>query len=89
MNIILFQREYWGKGLLAQAIQWNLHKTNTIREQPFGRYREVVFLGRFRLPAMYVLCSMSHFLLQMNLGALLTAPLAYTSFEKAVETSYS
>ena len=32
---------------------------------------------------------MTHFLLQMNLGALLTASLAHTSFEKAVETSYS
>ena len=32
---------------------------------------------------------MSHFLLQMNLGALLTASLAHTSFKKAVETSYS
>ncbi len=36
-------------------IQWNLHKTDTIGDQPFGRYREVVFLGRFRLPAMYFL----------------------------------
>ena len=31
---------------------------------------------------------MSHFLLQINLGALLTASLAHTSFEKAVEISY-
>ncbi len=67
-------------------LQWNLHKTDTIGEQPFGRYREVVFLGRFQLPAMYAL-AMSHFLLQMNLGALLTASLAHTSFEKAVGTS--
>ncbi len=35
---------------------------------------EVVFLDRF-LPAMYTQC-MSYFLLQMNLGALLTASLA-------------
>ena len=35
--------------------KWNLHKTDTIGEQPFGRYREVVFLGRFRLPATYFL----------------------------------
>ncbi len=68
-------------------LQWNLHKTDTIGEQPFGRYREVVFLERLRKPT--TVCSMSQFLLQMNLGALLTASLAHTSFEKAVGTSYS
>ncbi len=31
-------------------VQWNLHKTDTIGEQPFGRYGEVVFLERFQLP---------------------------------------
>ncbi len=40
---------------LSKGVQWNLHKTDTIGEQPFGRYREVVFLGRFRLPATYSL----------------------------------
>ncbi len=40
---------------LLLTIQWNLHKTDTIGEHPFGHYREVVFLGRFRLPAMYAL----------------------------------
>ncbi len=33
--------------------------------------------------------AMSQFLLQMNLGALLTASLAHTSFEKAAGRSYS
>ena len=47
---------------------------------------EVVFLDRFRLPAMYTQC-MSYLLLQMNLGALLTASLAHTSFEKTVTTA--
>ena len=65
----------------------DLHKTNTIEEQPFGRYREVVLLWEVSI-ASYV-CSMSHFLLQMNLGALLTASLAHTSFEKAVGTRYN
>ncbi len=59
-------------------IQWNLHKTETIREQPFGRYREVVLYLEVSI-ASYV-CSLSPFLLQMNLGVLLTASLAYTSF---------
>ncbi len=36
-----------GKVSLMLIIQWNVHKTGTIGEQPFGRYREVVFLGRF------------------------------------------
>ncbi len=56
-------------------------------EQSFGRYREVVFIERFREPT--TVCSISLFLLQMSLGALLTASLAHTSFEKAVGTSYS
>ncbi len=59
-------------------MQWNLHKTDTTGEQPFGRYREGGLLI-----ASYV-CSLSHFLLQMNLWDLLTASLAHTSFEKAV-----
>ncbi len=71
----------------VKATEWNLHKTNTIGKQPFGHYREVVFIERFREPT--TACSMSQFLLQMNLGALLTAFLAHTSFEKAVVTSYS
>ncbi len=69
------------------VVQWNLHKTDTIGEQPFGRYREVVFIERFREPT--TVRSMRQFLLQMNLGALLTASLAHTSFEKAVGTTYS
>ncbi len=38
-------------------IQGNLHKTNTIGEQPFGRYREVVLLGWCRLLAIIMLAS--------------------------------
>ncbi len=38
------------------------------REQPFGRYREVVFLERFREPTTSILATKL-----MNLGALLTA----------------
>ena len=41
--------------VIVLYIQWNLHKTDTIGEQPFGRYREVVFLRRFRLPAICML----------------------------------
>ncbi len=65
-NIILIREK---------KLQWNLHKTDTIGEQPFGRYRK----ERFREPT--TVCSVSQFL---HLGALLTASLAHTSFEKAV-----
>ncbi len=44
-------------------------------------------LERFREPT--TVCSISQFLLQMNLGALLTVSLTHTSFEKAVGTNYS
>ncbi len=65
---------------MHQQLQWNLHKTDTIGD---SCYREVVFVERFRL-SITCICSISQFLLQMNLGALLTASLTHTSFEKAV-----
>ncbi len=40
---------------LANGLQWNPIKQTPLGEQPFGRYREVVFLEKFRLPAMYAL----------------------------------
>ncbi len=58
----------------------------SIKRTPLGNsllaiiYREVVFLAWEVSIASYV-CSMSNFLLQMNL---LTASLAHTSFEKAI-----
>ena len=62
-------------------------KRTPLGGQPFGRYRGVVFIERFREPT--TVCPMSQFLLQMNLGALLTAYLAHTSFDETVGTSYS
>ncbi len=62
---------------------------DTIGEQPFGRYREVVFIERFREPTTvyWLYESILASILATN-ESLLTASLAHASFEKAVGTSY-
>ena len=50
------------------TIQWNLHKTDTIGEKPFGCYREMFIVERFQLPN-----TVGQFVLQKILGGLLTA----------------
>ena len=43
------------KTFLVIMVQWNVHKTDTIGEQPFGRHKKVVILVRFRLPELCML----------------------------------
>ncbi len=53
----------------SKQLQWNLHKMDTIGEQPSGRLERWSSLGGFD-------CQL-RMLLQMNLGALLTASLVH------------
>ena len=68
-----------------------LYSGTSIKRTPLGNSLLIVIerwssLGGFDCQ-LYVY-SLSHFLLQMNLEALLTASLAHTSFEKAVQLGF-
>ncbi len=73
---------------VAALFTYYIYSGTSIKRTPLGTSLLAVierwsFLGGFNCQL-----STSHFLLQMNLRALLTASLAYISFEKAVETSH-
>ncbi len=80
--------------IIRQFSSTCIYSGTSIKRTPLGLGNSLLaIIERWSLPwevsiASYV-CSTSHFLLQINLGALLTASLAHTSFEKAVGTSYS